>query len=181
MKTTDQLLRPEDFRRVQLMRGLVSEKFVTEILANPSTMPYHSTAHCLAVAEGCLILGARDPEIIQAALLHDYGHVGNADDSVNVAQAVAKGRALGVSDAVINLVQATRYPYFEKDVPLEVQIIRDGDLAFSNLLVDDADYFRVKFSEEIGREYSREDVIDFLSTNGVYLEKTKNLIAKAVG
>jgi len=110
--------------------------------------PYHNFYHQLVVANSCLEaaeyykLDERPKlELIVAALFHDFNHsMGKYKDDINVELATYYFRCwyaeknLSNGDlnqgAVVDIIQATQYPYvIEHDkLTLQQKIIRDADL-----------------------------------------------------
>lgn len=110
--------------------------------------PYHHLNHMLRVMawcnEGCKfhnLTGKLRIELLVAALFHDFGHSqGEKLDSENVKIAVSAVREWYQSnelnhssiniERVVNIIQATEYPYVipKEDLTLEQAIIRDSDL-----------------------------------------------------
>lgn len=110
--------------------------------------PYHNFNHMLRVMyycdKGCSyhkIDGKRRTNILLAAIFHDFNHSqGEEKDDVNVIRAIEGVKEFYESNAmnknsvnidkVVEIIQATQYPYVinSEDLTLEQAIIRDADL-----------------------------------------------------
>lgn len=152
-------MRPIDLERRQAVaselerRGLDANRIMTALDANPSALlPYHGTPHILVVALAVLDLSVGEEltpdetsDVFLAAIFHDYDYAGSSDDTANVERAAAAARlhvyALRV-ERVTRLILASRYPYTAPPADKLEEVLRDADVAFSTLLVPDAQHFR---------------------------------------
>lgn len=112
---------------------------------NPgNTNPYHNNTHIMVFAtfayKGSLFSNDSKysiGELIAAALMHDYGHAGDKDDSINISIACSEYRKLHKTDKnassydvefVCKLIEATQYPYtYQVSDPFE-ELMRDCDM-----------------------------------------------------
>ena len=178
-------MRPIDYERRAAIAAELEQRFPSNagllldaLDANPSAaMPYHGTPHLLVVALAVLELAAGEhltadttDLVLLAALFHDYDHAGATDDRVNIARAVAAVRAhcaFHDVDRIAELVEATRFPHDgPSDDPL-VAVVRDADIAWSSLLVPDAQRFRNGLAEERGVPAAELDAIAFVISHGL--------------
>ncbi|ACL42421.1 hypothetical protein Achl_4470 (plasmid) [Pseudarthrobacter chlorophenolicus A6] len=147
--------------------------------ANPSAaLPYHGTPHMLVVALATLELAAGEqlsPDetdfVFLAALFHDYDYAGAEDDGVNTGRAAAAVREhLGFTDhaRIAALVDASRYPYLVAPRSRSEEVLRDADVAYSTLLIPDAQHFRTGLLIERGAPATEQDAIGFIIGHGLY-------------
>lgn len=147
--------------------------------ANPSAhLPYHGTPHILVVAHAVLDLAAGEGlgaqqtlDTVLAAVFHDVDYAGDPDDSVNIARAVAAAKQalspLMDPVPVTALIHATSFPH--RDIPRNAMeaVLRDADVAFSSLLIPDAQHFRTGLFAERGAPSGERDAIAFVLGHGV--------------
>lgn len=158
---------------------------------NPSAgMPYHGTPHMLVVALAALELGAGEhltPDetdlVFLAALFHDYDYAGAEDDSVNIERAAAAVRRhLAFTDhtRIAALVEASRYPYLVAPRSRLEEVLRDADVAYSTLLVPDAQHFRTALLLERGAPATEQDAIAFIIGHGLYTQSAVRAVDRFV-
>lgn len=156
-----------------------AEAVLDALDANPSAhLPYHGTPHILVVAGAVLELAAEEPltpkqtlETVLAAVFHDVDYAGDPDDSVNIARAVSAAertlQPLMDPAPVTGLIHATSFPHRDTHRNAMEAVLRDADVAFSSLLVPDAQHFRTGLFVERGAPAGEQDAIAFILGHGV--------------
>lgn len=159
--------------------GAGADAVLAALDANPSAhLPYHGTPHILVVALAVLELAeaegltpAETLLAVLAAVFHDLDYAGDPDDAVNIERAAAAaGACLGAfmdPEPVQDLIRATCFPHRKAPRnPMEA-VLRDADVAFSTLLVPDAQHFRTGLLAERGAPAAETDAIAFILGHGV--------------
>ncbi|MCC3292357.1 hypothetical protein [Arthrobacter sp. zg-Y1110] len=159
--------------------GPRADSVLAALDANPSAhLPYHGTPHILVVALAVLELAADEGlspaqtlQTVLAAVFHDVDYAGDPDDSVNIERAVAAaGECLGAFmdvEPVQDLIRATCFPHRQAPRNTMEAVLRDADVAFSSLLVPDAQHFRTGLLTERGAPAGETDAIAFILGHGV--------------
>lgn len=109
--------------------------------------------------------------VFLAALFHDYNYAGATNDSVNTAPAAAavhQHLAFADHHRIAALVEASRYPYLVQPRSREEEVLRDPDVAYSTLLIPDAQHFRTGLFFERGAPSTEQDAIAFIG-HGLYI------------
>lgn len=191
-------MRPVDLERRARCEAELRTRFpehaaavLSALDANPSAgLPYHGTPHMLVVALATLALSAGEQLssdetglVFLAALFHDYDYAGAEDDSVNTVRAAAAVRKhLAFTDhtRIAALVEASRYPYLVAPRSRLEEVLRDADVAYSTLLVPDAQHFRTGLLLERGAPATEQDAIAFIIGHGLYTESAVRAVDRFV-
>lgn len=164
---------------------------LTALDANPSAdLPYHGTPHMLVVALAALELASGEhlPSeeaglVFLAALFHDYDYAGAGDDSINTARAAAAvHQHLSFTDhsRIASLVEASRYPYLVAPQTRLEEVLRDADVAYSTLLIPDAQRFRTGLLIERGAPATEQDALGFIIGHGLYTQSAVRAVDRFI-
>lgn len=160
--------------------------------ANPSAhLPYHGTPHILVVAHAVLELAADENldhtqtlETVLAAVFHDVDYAGDPDDSVNIERAVAAAGSTLTRfmdpAPVARLIRATCFPHRGAAPGLQEAVLRDADVAYSSLLIPDAQHFRTGLFIERGAPATEQDALAFVLSHGVNTQSAADKINRFV-
>lgn len=171
-----------DWRVKRAEKALLSVGIPAEALVvldhNPSRdLPYHNNEHALSVVintyEGAVrhgLPGRIIANLLAAALFHDYSHVLDTDDAVNIERAIAVWRRnaarfadYGVEAAEVEyLIASTKFPHDDNE-RIDVRIIRDADILQTT--EPDAHRWLDALSAEKDGEFTINSSIEFLSSH----------------
>ncbi|WP_354214781.1 hypothetical protein [Arthrobacter sp. UYCo732] len=168
-----------------------AEAVLSALDDNPSAeLPYHGTPHMLVVALAVLELAdgekltAEETDLVfLAALFHDYDYAGAPNDTVNTARsASAVHRHLAFTDhhRIASLVEASRYPYLVPPRCRLEEVLRDADVAYSTLLIPDAQHFRTGLFLERGAPSTEQDALAFVIGHGLYTRSAVKAVDRVV-
>lgn len=170
-----------------------AERVMAALDANPSAhLPYHGTPHVLVVAHAVLDLAAEESlsaehtlEAVLAAVFHDVDYAGDPDDWINISRSVEAAREalapLMDPEPVTRLIRATCFPHQGRGSSLAEDILRDADVAFSSLLVPDAQHFRTGLLIERGAPDTERDALAFVIGHGVNTRSAAARINRFLG